>query len=63
MQNHTNFRTSRFSTPQPNMDVSTYDFTIKVLKCTKCGLKVCNFSKFWVCFLYFKFTSIIFADK
>ena len=25
----TNFKTSRFSTPQPNMDVSFYDIAIK----------------------------------
>ena len=30
--------------------------TIKVSKCTKYGIKVCNFFKFLVCFQYFKFS-------
>ena len=36
---------------------------IKVPKCTKYVIKVCNFCKFVVCFQYLSFCAIICADK
>ena len=56
MQNRTDFGTSRFSTPQPNMDDSVYDITIKVNKYTNYEINVQNFFRFLVCFQYYKFS-------
>ena len=56
MQNRTDFGIQCFSTPQPNMDVSSYDISIKGLKCTKYGVKVCHFFTFLVCYQYFTFS-------
>ena len=56
MQNRTDSGIPRFSTPQQNMDVSLKDITIKVHKYTKYEIKVKNFSRFVVCFQYFKFS-------
>ena len=43
MQNHTDFGTSHFSTPQTNMDVSSKRHRNKFPKCTKYGIKKYNF--------------------
>ena len=48
MQNRTDSGTLCFSTPQPNMDVSSLnDITIKVVKCKKYEIKAYNSSDFW----------------
>ena len=57
MQNHTDFGTPRFSTPQTNMDVPHNEITIKVPKCTKYGIKMYIFI-FLVSVQYFKFSFI-----
>ena len=55
MQNCTDSRIPRFSTLQPNMDIPVNDIPIKVHKYTKYEIKVQIFSRFVVCFQYFKF--------
>ena len=55
MQNRTDSEIPCFSTLQPNMDVPV-DIPIKVHKYTKYEIKVQNFSRFVVCFQYFKFS-------
>ena len=56
MQNRTDFGTPRFSIPQSNMDVSSYDIAIKIPKWTKYKRNLYNFIRFLVCSQYFKFS-------
>ena len=63
MQNRTDSGILRFSTPQPNMNVSLNDIAIKVHKYTKYEIKVQNSSDFWFVSNILSFPSIICVDK
>ena len=55
MQNHTDSRTQRFSTPQKIWMFPLQDIAIKVVKCTKYDTKAKISSDFLFCSQYFKF--------
>ena len=55
MQNHTYSGTSRFSTPQPNMDVSCQRNHNKSPQMYQIWGKCCNIFRFHVCVQCFKF--------
>ena len=56
MQNLTDSRILRFSTPQLNMDVPRNNIAIKVHKYTKYEIKVQIFFRFLLYFQYLKFS-------
>ena len=58
MQNRTDFGTTRFSTPQTNMNLPHNEIAIKVPKCTKYVTKVYYIFIFLVSVQYFKFPFI-----
>ena len=54
MQNCTDTRTPRYSTPQTTWTFPLHDIAIKVVRCTKYEINTYNFFRFLVCSQYFK---------
>ena len=54
MQNRTDSRIPRFSTPQAQWMFPLPDIANKVAKCTKYEINAYNFFRFLVSFIYFK---------